>query len=784
MIKNAILLALRTMNSNRVYTFINLSGLAMGITCFILMSLWVTDELRYDTFHTNIDRLYRVNTVQANGRIIPNSSLKLGHELNLRYPEILAYSNHFRLGTTLLRYQDKSFEESSIYLVDQDFFTMFTFDFVAGNPSTALPEPSSLVLTDETAKKIFGDGDPIGRRISSDVFQRDFVVTAVVKKMPANSTLQFALVASINLMPLQRRESWEYSGWTYVQLKDGVSEDRFNQKIQNFYSEYVNRAWTVVPRLQRFATLHLYETGEAGMVKLVYILSAIAVFILILAYANYTNLSTARATRRALEVGVRKANGAGRRHLIFQFLIESIFAAGMATVLAVILVELILPSFNTFTYKNLTFTGSGFLKVLAVIVGVSVFSGVVAGFYPAFVLSSVKPISALRGEMGNFLTEGATFRKLLTIGQFFVASVLIIATLQVGQQLNFLRTASLGMDRTLVLTMQNNVELMKNFDAFEAELTSSTAIASISASATQPFDVNQAIPINWEGHMTEQATVMRYSMSDYDFMETLGMEIVQGREFSRDIASDSTEAVIINESAASLMGFKDPVGKAVYFGHPAFPEEKRQTRIIGVVKDFHFRSLHHPMGPFVFRMHRPWHFNIFIKLKPGALEPALSALERVTKKYAPAYSFNYEFLDDTYDRLYIMETKAGQIVDVFALFAIVISCLGLFGLASYTAAQRTKEVGIRKVLGASTGTIFLLLSKEFLKWVFIATVAAWPIAYYLMDQWLRGFSFRVAIDWWIFILSAGIALFAALATVSVQTLKTARSNPVESLKYQ
>ena len=784
MLKHYLKIITRILWKNKSYSSINVIGLAIGLACFILISLWVNNELSYDKFHKNIDRIYRVNTELPDGRVIPNSSLRLGKEMKMRYPEIEAYTNFIPWARSLVKYKNKSYDEKNIYLVDPAFFSMFTFNFVAGNSSNPLPDSYSVVMTEETAKKYFGDDNPIGKRVYSNVFERNFVVTAVVEKMPPNSTIQFNIAASINLMPLQRRESWEFSGWTYALLNKNVSEKEFNKKIKGFYTKYVDDGWRASLKLQNYATLHLYENGEAGLVKLVYIFSVVAIFILIIACVNFMNLSTARSTKRALEVGVRKVNGAQRKQLMLQFLGESVFTVLLATLIALLIVELTLSTFNNFTGVQLTFWDGNIIKFIASIFVLILFIGIFSGIYPAFILSSFKPVSVLKGNGINSFSRGVLFRKALIIGQFIISISLIICALIVKEQMDFVRKADLGMDRNMVVTLPNNIELTKRFDSYKSNLLLNSGVVDVSASATQPFDVNQRIPINWEGHMNEEAADMRYTMVDYDFFQTMGMKIIRGRDFSPTFSTDSTKAVIINESAAALMGFKNPVGKIVYFGHPAFPEDKREVKIIGVVKDFHFLSLHSPMGPFIFRIYRPWCFNIFIKLSPGNIQQTLAGIESVTKIFAPDYPFQYEFLNDTYDRLYLMETKTSQLINIFSILAVIISCLGLFGLAAYTAEQKTKEVGIRKVLGSSVSQIVLLLSKKFIKWVVLANLVAWPIAYYVMHSWLKDFAYKINISPWVFLFAGIITLVIALLTVSSHAIKAATANPVESLKYE
>lgn len=783
MVFNYLKVIYRNLMRHKGYSFINISGLAVGLACFILISMWIIDEIGFDKFHTNIDRIYRVNTVTKSGKIIPNSSLRLGSELQSKYPDIEAYTNFIPWARSLLKYEDKIYDEQNIYLVDPAFFKMFSFEFIAGNPDNVLPDKFSIVITDETARKYFGNDDPMGKQVYSDVFDRTFKVTAVVKKMPSNSTLQFNIAGSVELMSQQRRESWEFSGWTYIMLKKNVPEESFNEKIKNFYTTYVDPEWSAYPRLQKYASLHLYESGEPGLVKLVYIFSAVAFFILIIAFANFTNLSTARATKRALEVGVRKVIGANKKQLVTQFIGESIIISFVSLLFAIAIVVLLLPNFNQFTGKSLSLIRGNLFADVTELLSLAIFSGVIAGSYPAFVLSSFKPASVLKGKSASNKI-GLIFRRALTIGQFTISIGLIICTILVSQQMNYIQEIDLGMNREHIVTMANNPQLTKRFDTYKSELMQYPMVRNVSASATQPFDVGQNININWQGHMNEEPRNMQYTMVDYDFLSTLGMTLVHGRTFSKDFANDSTEACLINETAASIMGFENPIGRTLYFGHPAFPEEKRNLNIIGVVKDFHSRSLHNPIAPFVFKMYRPWHNYIFIKLNPGNIKSTIADIEIVTKKYAPEYPFKFEFLDDAYNNLYVMEQKTQSIFNVFAIIAIIVSCLGLFGLAAFTAEQKTKEVGIRKVLGASVTSITRMLSRQFAIWVLVANIIAWPVAYYVLNKWLQDFVYKIDITVWPFILAGIIAFLIAVLTISFQSIKAAIANPVESLKYE
>jgi putative ABC transport system permease protein len=785
MLANYFKIALRNLFRQKVYSFINISGLAVGMACFILISLWVQDELSYDQFHQNKDRLCKVITKVSRDKINTYSSWRLGPALKEKYPEIVDFCRiRFREGSPV-KYGEKTFIEENFYLADPSLFSMFTFPFIKGDPGSALDKLNSIVLTEETARRYFGDDEPIGKILQVARYQSDFVVSGVIKNIPRNSHINFDLVARIELMGKQRLESWEFTGFSYVLLGKNTDRVFVTQKIANFYRDVVNPESHYTPVLQPLTQIRLYEWGKPGIIKQVYIFSIIAVFILIIACINFMNLSTARSSKRAKEVGLRKVNGSTRIQLIRQFLGESVLLSFLALAFALALVELVLPAFNRFTGKELSTIGSISGIMIILIVGLVFLTGFLSGSYPALLLSSLQPALILKGKFSGS-PRGLFFRKLLVIFQFSVSIALIFCTTVVYNQLQYVQEKDLGYDKELMVTISLPADpsLQNQFDRYKNELLNLSGVLNVTAAASLPMQVGEWIEIDWEGNTGDDFLPVNYTMVDYNFFDTFNMELVEGRAFSKEFPPDEIEAVIINESALSAMEVDSPVGTRVYFAHPAFEESFRQVKIIGVVKDFHFRPLHETIRPFIFRIYRPWLAYIFIKIRPENVEKTLRNIEAISSRIAPHYPFRYDFLDETYNRLYNFETKTGQLFRVFASVTIIIACLGLFGLASYTSEQKTKEIGIRKVLGANMAGIFFMLSREFLKWVLLANLIAWPIAFFIMAGWLQNFAYRTEIGFEIFLFSGMVALLIAIATVSYHAIKAAFANPVAALRYE
>lgn len=782
MIKNYFKIAFRSLMRHKGYSLVNIFGLALGIACFILISLWVFDELSYDRFHANRGRIFRVNTVTREHGIVTTSSWRLGPALIETYPEIETYTRLWQ-DRSLVKYEDKVFDEAGFYLADPDFFSMFTFPFTRGNPQTALMDKNAIVLTEAAAHRYFGDEEPIGKKLYVRRYNRDFKITGVIKNVPDNSSIRFDLMARVDIMPKQRLESWEFTGHTCVMLNHKADQGEVEEKIANFYREHVDSETDYRPVLQPLTQIHLNFEGKPGLIKQVFIFSIIAIFVLLLACVNFINLNTARAAERAKEVGVRKVVGASRKHLIQQFIGESIIIAFLALFLALFLIELSLPFFNGIVEKNLTLLSGQAIKTILFLFVLTLLSGITAGSYPAIYLASFQPVKIFGGAITASGSRDK-LRMLLIIMQFTISIGLIAGALVVQNQLNYIRNKELGLKRDLVISLPSNPDLIDKYDAYKNEMMASGVIKNMSSAATNPLNVDNWININWDGNFDQESIYIQYTMVDYDFFKTFGMNIIKGRSFSKDILTDRTEACIINKTAANMMGLETPIGARAYFNHPAFSESFKRVRIIGVVDDFHFRSLHENIGPFIFRIYRPWHAFNYIKLKPGDLKQTIAVLEKVTKKFAPAYPFLFEFVDDSYNRIYMSEIRMGKIFHSFALLAIVISCLGLLGLISFTTNQRTKEIGIRKVLGASVPGIVLLLSRDNIQLVLFANFIAWPATWYAMDKWLQNFAYRIQLNWMIFIFAGTLALAIAMLTIIYQATKAAMVNPIESLRYE
>jgi putative ABC transport system permease protein len=781
MIRDYLKIASRNIIRDKGYSFINIAGLAIGLACCIVILLWVQDELSYDRFHQNARHLYRLNTRDSRNpdQIIVSSSFALAPRLKALYPEVVHYSRYWYYGSTV-KYKNRSFKTHGRFcIVDPAFFEMFTFPFVKGDPETALTDRHSVVVSDSTAKKIFGDEDPLGKVLKVDD-AADFTVTGVIKDAPHNSHLQFDYLSHIRLMPEERLTSQEFVGPSYVLLDKGASAEAFNRKIAHLYRE-IDAETTLQPYLQKFTDIHLYRWGRPGRIRYVYIFSIIALFILIIACINFMNLATARSIHRAREIGIRKVAGADRLDIIKQFLWEAIQSSFVALVLALVLVELLTPLFNSLSGKQMGSVLSGGGLVLSGIIGLTLLTGLLSGSYPALFLSAYQPVKVMRGDAGSG-TKGAVFRAVLVVLQFSISVGLIICTIVIYVQLNYIKDKDLGFDRDFVLSIADNPALRQRLGQFRNELLKNGDIVSVTAASTLPNDVGQVMTINWQGNPNEDGIAMRYAAVDHDFIRTFGMEIVKGRDFSREFATDADEAYIVNETALKRMELENPIGKEIHFSTADGERYSHKGKIIGVVRDFHFRSLHEEIGPFVLRIYPPWFSYIFVKVRPGKVTAALAYIEKTANRMAPGHPFGIRFLDDAVNEMYRAEQQMGAIINAFAVLAILISCLGLFGLASFMTEKRTREIGIRKVLGSSVPAVVSLLSRSFSKWVLLANLVAWPLAFYAMNRWLQNFAYRTPIGIGVFILSALLALAIALFTVSYQSIKAATTNPITTLR--
>jgi len=784
MIRSYIKVALRHIKQRKVYSFINILGLTIGMACFLLIGLWVKDELSFDRFHQKKDRIYRVLNRMPDDSIEFNITYALGPALEAEYPEVEDACRVCTWYGSHVRYQDRIYAERNIYLSDPNFFKIFSFPFIKGNPETALSDQYSLVITEQTAQKYFGKEDPLGKVLNLSQLNDDFTVTGVIENIPMNSHLRFDFMGRIEFLGEERLARWEeWSGPNYVLLQPGISPEEFEMKIAGIYKKNISPDTTYVPELQPLTRVHLDEPGRPGRVRKVTMFSAIAVFILVMACINFMNLATAQSSRRALEVGMRKVIGAQRRQIIRQFLGEAVLIAFCALILALIAVEIILPYFNRFTGKSLALLSDANISIVFTLLLITIGTGILAGIYPSLFLSSFRPAQILKSRH-SYKNRGGGTRKILMVVQFSISVGLIISTLLVSQQLRYIQKKDLGLDRDHIIGLYVYPSFIPKFETFKNSLLNQPEIKDVTSAAQPPFRVGENIQINWEGNQTDQMMSVDYTCVDYDFFKTFNMPILRGRAFSKEYPTDEKTACVINETAAQRMGITNPINTSIYMNHPAWPESFRTARVIGVVRDFHSRSLHTAIRPFVFRMYKPWHQYAFIKMDGSHIQKTLAKIKKDYKTFSPGIPFDYLFLDELYNQQYTSERQLGNLFNAFTFISIAIACLGLFGLASYTVEQKTKEIGIRKVLGASGPSIVAMTTWEFLKWILVANVIAWPVSYYVMSNWLQDFAYKISIRPLVFVLTAILTLVIALLTVSYHSIKIALSNPAGLLRYE
>jgi ABC-type antimicrobial peptide transport system permease subunit len=774
------------MKRHKGYSFINIAGLAIGMAICILILLWVQDELNFDRFHENAENICRVNMNDQNyGVVWPIVSIPVGPALKQEFPEVIdsVRVNDF---SGLVTREEKKYDEIGAY-VDPSFFEIFSFPFVNGDSKTALSAPSSIVISQEMAHKFFDTEDPLGKILKLNN-TLDLTVTGVIKDMPQNSHLHFDFLLPFEIFEKRDREPthWgRFQIYTYVMLQDDTPFKEFENKIAGLLQKH-NVGEGPKLALEPLTRIHLYGVDGGGDMRYVYVFSIIAVFILVIACINFMNLTTARSSTRAKEVGMRKVTGAQRADLIKQFMGESVLFSLIALALATVLVILILPAFNILANKQLALNPQGNWNSILGFVGIAIFTGLLAGSYPALFLSSFKPVNILTGSLTQKTgrTKKTVFRKAVVVIQFSISVFLIISTFVIFKQLHFIRNRNLGYDKDHILSIPLRGNAVQQFEAFKSELLRDSRILHVTATSEVPILIYKVhMGYDWEGKDPNKESRMTEVLVEHDFIKTLNMTVVLGRDFSKDYATDISEAYIINEAAMKAMDIESPVGKR--FAAPT-QDGMREGRIIGVVKDFHFRPLHDEIDPLVMFIGAKQFNFLCIRVKPDIsdLPGTLGYIENVWNKFTPNFPFIYNFFDSAFDRLYKSEQKTASVFGYFTFLAIFISCLGLFGLAAQMTEMRTKEIGIRKILGASVSGITVLLSKDFLKWVVVANVIAWPTAYFFMNKWLQNFAYKTTIGIDIFILSGTLALVIALITVSFQSIKAAVADPVDSLRYE
>ncbi len=798
MLANYLKMAFRTIMKHKGYTLINLSGLAIGMACCLLILLFVQDELSYDTYHEKADRIHRLITDGEVAGSLSHFALApfaAPPVFTQDIPEIESYVRILRLGRQqVVGYKEKTFEERGIFLADETFFQIFSHPFLAGDPGRALEEPGSVVITEETARRLFGDEDPIGKVLEFAPV-KNIHVTGVIRDVPRNSHFRFNYMISFKSLTDQQMQGlnqWlSISGWAYLLLQEGADtasvQAKFADIVEKNTGEQARKFGLAVTYfLQRLTDIHLRsqlqgEIEANGNITYVYVFSAIALFILVIACINFMNLSTARSANRAREVGLRKVFGAYRNSLVGQFLSESVLLALTGVILAAALAALALPAFNTFSGKEMS---AGALLKGVMPAGMLIlifFTGFFAGSYPALFLSGFQPVAIFRGTLARG-SKGSLLRKALVVFQFSISVMLIVGTMIVLDQITYMKNKPLGFDKEQVMVaLVQSPETAKNYRAVKAELMQNPNIRSVSFSAVVPTRGGELRLMIPEGRSESETFDMYIMRCDFDFLDTYRMELLAGRPFSEEFTTDAEEAYIINDIAARKFGWtaEEAIDKELAFA------EGRPGKIVGVIKDFHFQSLQRAIDPLALMIDEQRLAFASMKINTLNVSETIAYVKDLWERLEQGREFDYFFIDEEFASLYASEQRLSDILSFFAALAIFIACLGLFGLASFTAEQRTKEIGIRKVLGASIRGIVFHLSHEFVRWVLAANLIAWPVAYYLMrNHWLANFPYRISPRIPSFLLAGLISILIALVTVSFQVIRAALANPVESLRYE
>lgn len=809
MVSNSIKIATRNIRKQRIYSFINIAGLSVGLASCILIFLYIRHELSYDRFHENADRIYRV-TSEDHGRIYLNSplwaqahngvSIAMGNE----FPEVESVVRLNHWNESRLSYGNQRFLEDDLIVADPELFDVFSFRLIQGDAKTALENPQSIILSKTIAAKYFGNESPLGKEMTfgdSTLLS----VTGIFEDLPSNShiPMQFIVPFTINSV-LYDRDLNSYGGvicYTYCLLKPESDLTSLLEKInalpdRYYYQDEETKAHRKIKySLQSLTSIHLhsdlnFEITETGDLRTITIAGSVAFLLLLIACINYMNLATARAAQRSLEVGIRKVVGAQRSQLIQQFFGETMVFSMLALVLAGIMAYLFLPHFNQFVQKPLQLDLFNDPVLFVGLFCLALFVGLLAGSYPALMLSSFRPITVLQKTIEK-QGRRTTLRNVLVVIQFTISVILITGTLVIREQLHFVLNTDIGFNKEQILSLRlRDPSVIDRAETVKSECLRHPGIIQGAFSSHLPDNVDWSLRVHHPEMSDDVSQMMNFTTVDYDFIDLYGIQMADGRKFDRAFPADANGAFILNESAVKALNWEDPIGRefddwfVVGGGFYTAP-------VVGIMKDFHMLPLHKPIEPTYFFLpprfgNRRMGFNQYLSLKiqTDNVQEILRYLEDTVAKFSPGYPFEYQFFDDRFAESYSAEVRASRMISVFALIAIFIACLGLYGLASFMAVQRTKEIGIRKVLGASTGNIALLLGRSFLRWVILANVIAWPVAYFVMQQWLQKFSYRVDLTFLVFIISGGIALVIAMLTILAQSSKAARANPVEALKYE
>lgn len=791
--KNYFKSALRNLARYKIYSVINLAGFSIGLACCLIIALFVRYELSFDRFHPNADRLFRVVGDSINPYEIFNRARTpnpLGPKLTSEFPEVEMTARLARMSNVLIEAEDRQFYEDRFFLADQSIFELFRFDFLEGAPVSSFPAPNSVVITESTARKYFGSGDPLNKFIRFDN-RIDFQVSGIVRDNPTNMHFNVDFIAAIQ----SAKEVWQSPDWatrwetssfhTYLLLQEGINPEDLESKFPAFVNSYIQESLDddedYKLSLQPVTSIHLHShlSGEIeanSNVQYVYIFAATALIILFIACGNYVNLSTARAATRSKEIGMRKVAGASRGQVIRQFVTESILHSSAALILAWLIVELCLPQFNRLTDLSLRLGIVDDPVFFAIVLISTALVGIASGYYPALFISSFSPAQAVKGTLKGGIPSRVYLRKALIVFQFSASIILLIAFSIVNDQLYFIKNKDLGYNKEEIIVIPlKGQEIRRNAGVIKSSFLQNPAVRGATLSSELPDRVVWNSTGTWEGAQDRKLQTY-HIMVDPDFIDLFEIELVDGRTFLKE-SSDSEGAYILNEAALKAMGWEEAIGKK-------FTLWGREAEVIGVVRDFHFESLHQKVEPLAFHIRPQWFARLSIKISSENIQETISGLKNQWQAMVPDRPFDYYFFDERFDQMYRAEEKLEVLVSFFAVLAIIVACLGLFGLTTFSAEQRTKEIGIRRVLGACVSNVTALLSKDFIRLILLANVIAWPLAWYSMTEWLQNFAYNIGIDFILFAFCGGLALLIALFTVCTQAIRAAIANPVNSLRYE
>ncbi len=806
MIRNYIKSAFRNIVKNKFYSFLNILGLSIGLTAFIFLYLHINDEMSYDAYHDNASRIHRLEsnfTIAGKNEMFAIVPVPMGPALMLEYPEIVAVNRIFGAGNTLFRNDEKESYEEDFYFTDSTFFQVFTHHMIMGDPEKCLVEPLSIVLTKSIAEKYFGYEDPMGMILESGT-GRQYKVTGVMEDVPSNSHLRFdALISGTTLAAEAGEEEfnsmepgrfWNIGVYTYVMLNENSDIQSIHDKFPEFYDKYmkdigdqINASFDLMttPLANQHFSDHVGSDFPKGNKAFIYIFIAVAVFILLIAAINYMNMATARSTKRAREVGIRKVAGAQKSQLIGQFLGESLLLSYISLILAALFVYLLLPEFNLLSGKSVSpdiFINPGF-TILMILVATII--GFISGSYPAFYLSSFNPVTVVKGSVAKTGGSGI-LRKILVVFQFFIATAMIIGAIIVSQQINFLKNKDLGfeLDNMMILELQDSAFRSKA-EMFREELLQNPDILGVTNSIGVPGANTwiQVVRMEKDSGWIDESSII--TIVDYHYIDVYDIKIKEGRFFDETMGTDDSASVVVNEALVKTYGWEDqPIGKMIDWGFDLEGNPGRQMKVIGVIEDYHFKSLHNHVQP---QMMFPAEFNKFhlsIRINGDNLRETTDFIEEKWNDFGANRPFDYRFLEETWDEMYTAEKNLGIIFSIATILTIFIALLGLLGLSSFIAEQRTKEIGIRKILGATMTNIVNLLVREFALLIAIAFVLAIPVAWYVLSLWLENFAFHIQIGIWAFILGGLLSLVVGMLSISFHILKVATSNPVDAIKYE